>query len=244
MKIKILTVLAALFIANVNYGQKQIAWFDVGLKAMYGGSSILNSTAMDHSDVDYMFAFGNAYSFGGKFGINSGYNGLAIEAMYNKADHELQILNDSYYAPKMEWESYDLYLLFRNAQNLGFFEIGPKFSFIQKFSRANENGELVDIADDINSPGISGVLSFGVNVIGTDGAFSGQIGIRAEYGFVDLIGDSGQANGEPYATIPNFYGGEYTKNTPIFVGLVFELNWGLGWYGVSQCGGRPKLFAM
>lgn len=216
-------------------------WFDAGLKAMYGGSSILNQAAMDHPDLDYNLVFGNAYSVGAKFGINRNYSGLAIELMYNNASHEFQYLQDGP-APKMEWKSYDAYFLFRNAQNLGFFEIGPKFSFLKEFKRTDATGELTDMAD-LADIGISGVLSFGVNVIGTDGSFSGQIGLRLEYGFTDMIASAGHDKGEPIY-VADVYKDGYTKNTPVFAGLVFELNWGIGYYGIAQCGGRAKFFSL
>lgn len=237
MNKKNLLLLVFLLVTAMSYGQKQIAWFDVGLKAMYGGSSLYNQAAADHPDLDYNLPFGNAYSIGAKFGINRNYSGLALELMYNSASHEFQYLKDGP-APEMEWKSYDVYTLFRNSKNLGFFEIGPKFSFLQEFQSTDANGNLTEVSD-LNNVGVSAVLSFGVNVIGTDGAFSGQVGLRAEYGFTDMMGSNAETNNDPIY-ITDIYANGYEKSQPLFVGLVFELNWGLGYYGVSQCGGKAK----
>lgn len=243
---KKLLVLCFVAMSTFSFGQKEIAWFDVGLKAMYGGGFFLNQAVSDSPDLDNSLAFTNAYSFGGKFGINRGYNGLAVEVMLHNmnSDNTIQLLGSDY-QPQIDLSSLDLYLLFRNAANLGFFELGPKISFVREVQTLRENGVFESSADtDIyNSKNVSGVLSFGVNVIGTDGAFSGQIGLRFEYGFLDLVADAGQAARYPLPDVPDLQTRDYASTHPIFVGLVFEMNWGLGFYGVAQCGGRPKFFS-
>jgi|GEM_PF-253477 len=243
---KRLLTICLLAISTLSYGQKEIAWFDVGFKAMYGGSSILNSAVNDASGLDYSLVFGNSYSVGGKFGINKGFNGLAIELMYNKGNAEIQDLLSSTNTPvTVDWTGIDIYTLFRNNANLGFFEIGPKFSLLQSLDRTGRDGMLTSLTDDAEvetNLGISGVLSMGVLVLGNDRAFSGQIGLRFEYGFTDMIKEgAGQDRFEPFPDLVN-ENVTYSKSAPIYAGLVFELNFGLGFYGISQCGGRPKLF--
>ena len=71
-------------ISTLSYSQREIAWFDADLKVMYGSSSVINMAAIDDNNLNYELAFGNAVSFGGKVGINRGYNGLAVELMYAK----------------------------------------------------------------------------------------------------------------------------------------------------------------
>ncbi len=227
--------------STMSFAQKEIAWFDTGLKIMYGQSAILNSAIFDHDELNYDLGFGNSYSIGGKFGINRAYNGLAIELMYAKGGSDLEYLNHNY-RPAINWSALDLYLLFRNAKNLGFFELGPKISFVRGVQRTNGDGELVDFTR-FNNKLLSGVLSFGVNVLGTDGAFSGQIGLRFEYGFSDLV-DAEDGTTEPYPFATDVYADGYQKSVPVYAGLVFELNWGLGFYGIAQCGARAKFFKM
>jgi len=235
-------ILCFIAVSTMAYSQKEIAWFDAAIKVMYGSSNILNSAVIDDPNLNYELNFGTAVGFGGKFGINRGYNGLAIEVMYTSNGQTFEGLNDYPAAPEVEWRSLDLYFLFRNAKNLGFFEIGPKVGFLRSMSRTNADGELVDFTE-INSRQISAVLGFGVNVIGTDGAFSGQIGLRFEYGFTDLNGQEDLGAGsEPFPFATNLYNDGYEKSMPIYAGLVFELNWGLGYYGIAQCGARAKFF--
>lgn len=234
-----------LALATVSYGQKEIAWFDTGIKIMYGGSSAFSSMVSDASNLDYTLTFGNSMSVGGKFGINRGYSGLALELMYNKGNAQIQNLNGPQDA-ELDWTNIELYTLFRNNANLGFFELGPKFSMLQKLERTTGSGETADLkeAELTNNLGISGVLSMGVLLLGNDRAFSGQIGLRFEYGFTDMIAEgAGQKAFEPFPDVVSSTSPvEYGKTVPLYAGLVFELNFGLGFYGVSQCGGRPKLF--
>lgn len=239
-----LLILCFIAVSTIGYSQKEIAWFDAAIKIMYGSSNIINNAVIDDPNLNYDLSFGTAVGFGGKLGINRGYNGLAIELMYTSSGQTFEGLNDYPAAPQVEWKSLDLYLLFRNAKNLGFFEIGPKIGFLRSMSRTGADGQLTDFAE-INKRQISAVLGFGVNVIGTDGSFSGQIGLRFEYGFTDMNGqDELGVGSEPFPYAVDLYNGEkgYQKSAPIYAGLVFELNWGLGYYGIAQCGARAKFF--
>lgn len=240
---RLLSIILFVFLAHVGNSQKIYMWFDTGLKAMYGGSSVINQAAIDHKDLDYSLTFGNAYSVGGKFGINRGYNGLALELMYTQAKHDFVYKGTERYKPRMDWTSIDMYVLFRNAQNLSFFEIGPKIALYQELNRANSVGQM-ERMDDVPKYGLSGVLSMGVNVLGQDdGPFSGQIGLRLEYGFSDMIAKAGQDAGEPIPYIKDLYADGYKKSIPVYAGLVFELNWGLGYYGKSSCSNKAKLMS-
>jgi len=242
---KKLFTICMLVLATLSYGQKEIAWFDTGIKAMYGGSSALSSMVADASNLDYNLAFGNSVSVGGKLGINKGFSGLALELMYNKGNASIQNLT----APmdsELDWTNIELYTLFRNNANLGFFELGPKFSMLQSLDRTTGSGETLDLKEAglTNNLNISAVLSMGVLLLGNDRAFSGQVGLRFEYGFTDMIAEGGGRTAfEPFPDVTTSTTAvDYGKTVPLYAGLVFELNFGLGFYGVSQCGGRPKLF--
>lgn len=240
-----LLILCFIAVSTIGYSQKEIAWFDAAIKVMYGSSNIINNAVIDDPNLNYDLSFGTAVGFGGKFGINRGYNGLAIELMYTSSGQTFEGLGDYPAAPKVEWKSLDLYLLFRNAKNLGFFEIGPKIGFLRSIERTGADGQAITDFAEINKRQISGVLGFGVNVVGTDGSFSGQIGLRFEYGFTDLNGQETLGEGaEPFPYATEVYNGTkgYQKSSPIYAGLVFELNWGLGYYGIAKCGARAKFF--
>ena len=94
----------------------------------------------------------------------------------------------------------------------------------------------IEMGKKINA---TGVIGFGANVMGTDGAFSGILGLRFEYGFTDAVSDAGAETSAPIYDPAVFTEGLKSTN-PIFAGVVFELNWGVGAFAVAKCGGRPK----
>ena len=235
---KILIATVAMMISVAAIAQKQLVWFDIGLKAQYGVTGLYNSAIADSEDVDYIISKG--YGLGGKLGINFGYNGIAIDVMTSTATQEFDNVMDSENAnPKVDYKSLDVYVLYRNAKNLGYFEIGPKFSFVNSVEYTDENGAPRDVKADYNSNFISGVVGFGANVMGTDGAFSGILGLRFEYGFTDAVSDAGAEAAAPIYN-PTVYTEGLKSTNPIFAGVVFEVNWGIGAFAVAQCGGRPK----
>jgi len=234
---KILIAAVAMIMSVTAFGQREIVWFDVGLKAQYGFTGLYNAGIVDSEVYDYTIS--NGYSFGGKLGINFGYNGIAIDVMASNATQEFDIVEFPDAKPTLDWKALDVYVLYRNAKNLGYFEIGPKISFIRGVEGSATGSNTVDLKEEYNSNAISGVIGFGANVIGTDGAFSGILGLRFEYGFTDMVSDFGQERAAP-ANDPDVYAEGYKSSVPIFAGLVFELNWGVGAFAVAQCGGRPK----
>ena len=235
---KILIATVAMVISVAAIAQKQLVWFDAGLKAQWGATGLFNSAIADSENVDYIISKG--YSFGGKVGINFGYNGLAIDVMSSSGTQEFDNVMDMENSnPKVDFKSLDVYLLFRNAKNLGYFEIGPKFSFVNSVEYTDEFGGARNVDADYNTNFISGVVGFGANVMGTDGAFSGILGLRFEYGFTDAVSEVGAEASAPVYN-PDVYTDGLKSTNPLFAGIVFELNWGIGAFAVAQCGGRPK----
>ncbi|NNE25981.1 MAG: hypothetical protein HKN09_03995, partial [Saprospiraceae bacterium] len=119
-------------------------------------------------------------------------------------------------------------------------EIGPKMSFIGDVRREDlGTGDTVDPSEFYNSNALAGVLGFGTYVLGNDGRFSGILGLRFEYGFQDLVNADGRMGGEMNRQPVN-YVGEASSTVPIFAGIVFELNWGIGGVGQARCGEKSK----
>ena len=227
-----LILLIAMFAMTAS-AQKKIVWFDVGLKAQAGATGFFNTDISDHPDVNYELNLTNGFGIGGKLGVNFDYGGLALEAMYNRGSLILENNAPGESAPEYDWSSFDIYTLYKTNKNLGYFEIGPKISFL---SSMDYDG--ADVKSDYNSPNFSGVLGFGANVIGSDGAFTGMLGLRFEYGFTDMVSDGGKERGAPLSNVNGFTTDSSTN--PFFAGIVFELNWGVGYFGVAQCGQRSK----
>jgi hypothetical protein len=217
--------------------QKQIVWFDAGLKAQYGPTGFYNSK-MAATGSGYNYAIATGYSLGGKLGINWEYNGLAIDVMtsnFNQLFTDSPSDNDVNY----NWRSLDIYTLFRNAKNLGYFEVGPKISLINEV-KETENNTTTAVTESYNKNVVSGVLGFGMNLFGQkDGRFSGIIGARFEYGLTDFVSEAGKATGAPTRNA-GFYSDGYAASNIAFAGLVFEFNWGIGYFGRAKCGARSK----
>jgi hypothetical protein len=225
--------------ASLIHAQKQIVWFDAGLKAQYGATGLYNSAIANASNYDYTISTG--YSYGGKIGINFAYNGLSIDVMKSKATQEFEQNTGSgaQRITSVDWESLDIYALFRNAKNLGYFEIGPKISFIDRVED-NVDGSAVERTPSYNKNVYSGVIGFGANILGNDGRFSGILGLRFEYAFSDFVSAEGKEAFAPLRDASVYSTNGYKSSNIAFAGVVFEFNWGIGYYGKAQCGSRSK----
>lgn len=218
----------------MSWGQKRTIWFDAGLKAQYGATGFYNKAIADGSAYDYKI--GTGYSYGGKLGINFNYGGLALELMRSTADQKFDKLSSNKVVT-VNWNATDVYALYKNSKNLGYFEIGPKVSFISKVEDDIE-GSVKEITASYNENVIGGVVGFGANIMGNDGRFSGILGLRMEYGFTDFVKE-GSASNPPLKDNAVFASG-YKPSNVAFAGVVFELNWGIGYFGKAQCGKRSK----
>jgi len=230
-------ILIMLIVGTQVFTQKSIVWFDAGIKAQYGATGFYNQAIADSKNYEYNIATG--YSIGGKLGINWRYNGLAIDVMSSNASQTFD-KDGSANLQTINWKALDIYTLFRHAKNLGYFEIGPKISFVNRVEDDIEGG-FTDRTADYNKNNIAGVIGFGANIMGNDGRFSGILGLRFEYGLTDFVGDTGAAASvnAPLRN-PVVYADGYKSSNVAFAGVVFELNWGIGYFGKAQCGARSK----
>lgn len=236
------TFITSLFITACTLtlsAQKKLMWFDAGVKVQAGASGLYNSAIADIEGLNYELALTNAVGFGGRIGINKNYSGLSLEAMYTRAGQTYEFIEGGNAINReSEWRSLDVYALFRNAKNLGYFEIGPKVSFLSEFTDTNG----ADASANFASTNIGAVVGFGAYVIGSDGAFSGTLGLRFEYGITDYVGtdapDGFNGTGNTYTDASG--AGVEGSEHPFFAGVVFEINWGIGYFGVAQCGARSK----
>jgi len=228
------------FLPFILNGQRNVEvwWFDAGLKVQTGFTGIYNTAIIDHPNWNYDLSRGT--SFGGKFGMNYDKNGIVLDVMFGSAQSLFENTTDNM-SLDLTWDFLDYYLMWRNNQNLGYFELGPKMSTIRKVtSQAGEAGSPEnDISDAFQGQSFAGVLGFGVYLIGSDGAFSGIFGFRFEYGFQDFVNAQGLAAGHPIAGSDIYSSGDSASN-PIFAGITFELNWGIGYFGRASCGQRSK----
>ncbi len=239
---KLLGCLLCIFMLGQVYGQRaaKFWWFDTGVKAQFGATSLYSQAIADNNTWAYDVTTG--YSYGAKFGINKGTSGLTIDVMLAQGEQDFEYVpnQDGSQDLKASWNSIDLYTLYRNNRQLGYVELGPKFSFLNKAELSNIDGTgTQDIAEYFESNVVSAVLGFGAYFIGSDGAFSGIVGLRLEYGLTDAINADGHGAGAPILDAALYKDG-VTSTAPIFAGVSFELNWGIGYLGKASCGGRSK----
>ncbi len=231
---KRLTILLSMMILTVGMSaQKMDFWLDAGLKVQTGFTALYNANATSGNRFDNTLASGTKY--GGKLGLNFGYIGVSFDVMTGSLNSKFQGRN-SFEDREINVSVTDLYVLFRSARHKGYFEIGPKLSFIGNVDDGSSGPELDDRYEDKN---LGAVLGFGTYLLGPEGGrFSGIFGLRLEYGFQDLVNADGRVEGDTRQPVP--YTGDAASTNPIFVGVVFEFNWGIGGVGQARCGERSK----
>lgn len=240
MKIRnIILLLATLMTFHLN-AQKVYLWLDAGVKAGYGQTMLVNMDILNNS-AGISPKINGCYSVGGKFGVNFGeYYGITFDGMYsqykNKYDYNFDqgvgVTSNEY-----KWSAIDFHPLFRYNRTINYIEIGPKFSFIQGVNQRNNSSTYTDVTSDFNKTNVAGVFGFGWYAAG-DEAFTAIIGLRLDYGLTDFVSSSGYDNNQIKLGLLE---GNATTN-PASVQLVFELNWGLGYYAKTVCGGRSRFY--
>ncbi len=236
-KLLLLSFLIASSSMLIGQRAAKFYWFDVGAKVQYGGAMLWNQAVNDSQEFNY--DIGSGYSVGGKIGLNKGTNGFTIDVMGGSANQNFEDNADMTNNIRAKWNYLDLYPLYRNNRQLGYVEIGPKFSFIQSVENTVGEGGSSDVTKSYEGTNIGAVLGFGAYFIGSDNRFSGIFGVRVEYGITDVVNSDGHVDGYP-VVLPTLNDNGVTSTHPVFAGLVFELNWGLGYYGKASCGGRSK----
>lgn len=238
----VITIACMLLVTSLT-GQRaaKFWWFDTGIKAQYGGTAMFNQLIADHTDWRYDITTG--YSYGGKLGINKGTSGLTIDVMAstNTSSFEDVRIPESLVNTELNWKTIDLYTLYRNNRQLGYVEIGPKFSLMRSAEYTDSDGAVTSVTDLYEGNNVNAVLGFGAYFVGSDGAVSGILGLRFEYGITDIVNPSGHAEGAPVQDLTLNTGSSVTH--PVFAGISFEINWGLGYYGKATCGGRSKFIS-
>src|SRR5690606_39200304 len=120
------------------------------------------------------------YGAGAKFSVNFGpYNGIFLEGLYNKSaqDFNYNIATSTEdFEYSVEWQSIDLYMLYRGIRNRAYFEIGPMYSLIQKVEQGT-GGTLAETTNFYKDSYFGGAFGFGGYVAGTE-SFSVGIGLR------------------------------------------------------------------
>jgi hypothetical protein len=236
MKKLLLVFVIGMFSMNMMNAQE--LWFDAGIKGSWGPTFLLNENLVN--DANYSQQISNGYSFGGKFGFNFGYiHGITLDAMYsqNKQFYNIKEGFSDVEDLTVDWKSIDLYVLYRLYRTINYFEVGPKFSLMNIVR--NNNIETTQFYVE-NYP--SAVIGFGWYVFGKE-AFTATAGIRVEYALTDVISADGKAAGYPANPVRVTAFDPYETTNPLSAQLVFEINWGIGYFAKTACAGRKHFFS-
>jgi len=233
------TTLAAIFFIFTAFSglKAQELWFDAGIKGAWGPTMIIDKNIMDEAHLNQNINTG--FGYGAKFAINFGYiHGITFDFMLNNGHQTYDITeNNNNGTVDIKWNTFDIYVLYRLYRTINYLEIGPKFSKVSSFK--NDDKETSDFYQK-SFP--SAVLGFGWYVFGNK-SFTGTLGVRVEYAFNDIVTPEGKDLGypvNPYRT----KGYDDPATTHILTAqLSFELNWGIGYFAKTACGGRRHFFS-
>lgn len=236
---KLLTLGVLLLAMTQMSAQKVGFWFDAGVKAGFGPSFMLNNNILDDDFYDHVFS--NGYSVGAKFGIFKGlYNGVTFDVMYANGIQKFRNEGgDQMIDHEVSWTSTDLAVLYRLQKEGIYVELGPMFSFMSGVDDTYDGTET-DVSDFYVENMTSGVFGFGGYLLG-GGQFTLMFGLRATYGFTDMINEDGQAANYPNPNLSTPYE-SYEATNPIGLQLIFEANFGLGYFAKTSCSKRMSFF--
>lgn len=239
---RFLTFLTLSFFISLNtYSQ---GWIDGGIKAGFGITQLVNQNVWDNSEVVNKLSYGN--SFGGKLGLNFNLNyQITVDFIYTSANQEFEFQpkdynNNQTLSKNILYNSFDIPLLFRhNSNNGSFLEIGPQISFIKKVEQDFE-GTSANIKESFEKTNFGAVLGIGSFVMGSNNLYL-VFGVRAHYGFQDILSKEGGKNSEAYLPIENnelgadFKFDNYKKTSPISLLAYLEINYDLAYLVRSNC---------
>lgn len=241
MRFLLLTAFSVVFSLN-SYSQ---AWVDVGLKGGYGLTQLINPNVWNDPLVVNKLSFGS--SFGGKLGLNFNLKyQITMDFLYSSAKqtYEFQPSNTSnFWEKQVTSHAFDMPLLFRhNAESGSYLEIGPQISFLSGFEQT-ELGQNRNIDNYFNKTNLGVVVGIGSFMLGSNNTYL-VFGIRAHYGFQDLLSNEGGNgsdtpfpinNGEMDGQDGDYKYNDYKSTNPLTIRAYLELNYDLAYLVRSNC---------
>jgi len=235
---KSITLTLGLLLMGIAGANAQI-WLEIGPKGMMGMTGIANANI--NNDPEHDSSLGFATSVGGVANINFGaYHGLSFEMLSANYSHSMTYRGnpDDNVTINMEWNSLDMYLLYRFFRDNGAFaEIGGKATYLQG-AQQSEGTDWEDVSSKYADQYFSGCFGIG-GFVTANRVLVVKTGLRAEYAFTDLISDEGQMENYPaeYTTFNS-----YEETRPFRIGFYLEVTFGVGGLAQSQCGARGIIF--
>jgi hypothetical protein len=231
---KIFTLLIlAFFIHTQAHGQ---LWLEIGGKGMMGFTGFTNANI--NSDAQHDASLGLATSVGAVACLNIGdYHGLNFEILSNTHHQSMTYRgNGANQAVNIEWQSTDLYLMYRWYRDNGaFLELGGKSTIINE-AQQSLGTDWSEVSDKYQGY-YSGAFGIG-GFVTANKVLTVKTGIRAEYALTDMVSGEGRAEGfpSPYTSFDN-----YEETRPFRAGFYIEVTFGVGGIAQSQCGARGVL---
>ncbi|MBL7898344.1 MAG: hypothetical protein JNJ99_07400 [Crocinitomicaceae bacterium] len=236
---KIFGLVLVLFLTSAVYGQ---LWFDVGLKGGGGSGFLMNKTLS--SDPRFSINPGSNYFYGGKIGINYGYN-VSIATDFTLGNNtfsfnqaELGAATNTF-KYTINYKTFNITPLFRFTKDASYIELGPEFCMVNKANYSDEYTLAVkaDATDEINSKLTNLVFGFGGYIVGNE-IVALQMGMRVHYTLGNLTSPDYESGRYPFTNYSDVPTGVATK--PFTLQFHLELNISLGQIARSttKCGRR------
>lgn len=240
---RFLTFLAVSLLISLNtYSQ---GWIDTGVKGGFGVTQLVNKNVWNNGEVVNKISFGN--SLGGKLGLNFNLNyQITVDFLYTSAKQEFEFQpssSNTTWSKNINYSTFDIPLLFRhNSDNGSFFEIGPQISFIRSFQQ-DIDGITKDIESNFEKTNFGAVVGVGSFMLGSKNLYL-VFGIRAHYGFQDLLSEEGGKNTNKYFPVTDgeldsdsevFEFKDYAATSPISLIAYLEVNYDLAYLSTSHC---------
>lgn len=213
-------------------------WLEIGAKGMLGMTGLANANINADSEHDNSLGF--AASLGGVANLNFGDDhGLSFEVLGANYSHSMTYRGpDGNRTVNMEWESVDMYLLYRWFRSNGAFaELGGKATYVGG-AQQSLGTDWSDVSDQYTDRYWSGCFGVG-GFVTANKVLTVKTGLRAEYAFTDLMSATGQA--ENYPAYYKAYE-QYEETRPFRVGFYLEVTFGVGGLAQAQCGARGVIF--
>nr|MBS0037745.1 hypothetical protein [Saprospiraceae bacterium] len=246
--IPFLVLFITLSSANMAFGQRASGiGFELGVRAAFG-PSVLYESNIEDSDNHSFNSIKMGYSFGLAFSTGFDQNNyLIFETMYATGTQDYSFngyTNLIEGTNTIDWNTLDLYLLYRRSYSGAYFEVGPKMSFVNNVEQSLSGNDAVNleffpnVEDHYVDNFMSAVFGFGGYIAGSR-AYSLGLGIRLEYALQNFTTDSGKDQGYPLPYDPSYDPGNL-RNINVYGTL--ELKIPIGRIAQIRCGERGFIF--
>lgn len=237
---KNLYVLLLFLIPLTGFSQ---TWFEIGGRGMYGITALYDSGITDNDN--HTMNLNTGFSYGPTLNVNFGdKHGIAAEVLFANAEQSWDVdpigINSAF-TNTLNWESTDLYLLYRTKSRGAYLELGPKYSMVNMVEQTREingNKSKSDVSQYYADQHLSAVLGFGMYLAGSK-AFTLTLGFRLEYSFADFTSDEGVD-----LNVPIEYDPTYERNSLNNINAMgaLELRIPIGGVAKAGCGQRRFIF--